>query len=203
VIKAIVFDIGPVLFRIDYDSVIDTWASITGLSAEHIRSKFVYAEEHKAFERGEISEADFAAFVARSIEHPLSVEDFRTGWNALLKEVWPGLLDLIVQLKPHYQVVCLSNTNITHVNAFKIHYTEVLALLDQPFYSHEIGAIKPSKAAFDQVLDYLKLEPQEVIFFDDLEENVEGARKLGIEGCWVKEYPIMKKRLEELLDIAS
>ncbi len=198
-IKAIIFDIGNVLFRIDYQAVAQHWSDITGLSVEHINEQFKYADEHKAFERGEISEEDFAAFVSRSIGYELSLDQFKGGWNALLKEVWPGLPDLMTQLSEHYQIVCLSNTNKTHVDAFQRDYQEVIQKLDKTFYSHEIGAIKPQKEAFDVVLDYLQVKPEEAIFFDDLKENVAGAESLGINGFWVSSYEPMRLKLEELL----
>jgi len=198
-IKAIIFDIGNVLFRIDYPAVITKWSEITGLSEGHILDQFKYAEEHKAFERGEISETDFAAFVSRSIGYELRLEEFKAGWNALLKEIWPGLPELMTQLSAHYQIVCLSNTNKTHVDAFKISYQEVIEKLDKTFYSYEMGAIKPQPEAFDQVLDYLKVRPEEAIFFDDLQENVNGAEACGINGFWVSSYEPMREKLLELL----
>lgn len=201
--KAIIFDIGNVLFRIDYPAVVARWSELTGLSVEHINETFIYADEHKAFERGEISETDFAAFVSRSIGYVLSLEQFKSGWNALLKEIWPGLPQLMDQLSAHYQIVCLSNTNKTHVDAFERDYAEVIQRLDKKFYSHEIGAIKPQAEAFNKVLDYLQVKPEEAIFFDDLKENVEGAEALGVQGFWVSAYEPMRQKLEELLRHSS
>lgn len=202
-IKAIIFDIGNVLFRIDYPAVIAKWSELTGLSEQHIAESFKYADEHKAFERGQISEADFAAFVGRSIGYELTLDQFKEGWNALLKEIWPGLPELMSQLAEHYQIVCLSNTNKTHVDAFKRDYTEVLIRLQKTFFSHEIGAIKPQKEAFDVVLDYLNVKAEEAIFFDDLKENVAGAEALGINGFWVSSYEPMRQKLLELLKRSS
>jgi putative hydrolase of the HAD superfamily len=43
-----------------------------------------------------------------------------------------------------------------------------------------IGAAKPSAQAYKTALDALRVEPEECIFFDDEEECIEGARRLGL-----------------------
>lgn len=53
-------------------------------------------------------------------------------------------------------------------------------VLEQGFYSCELGEAKPDVAFFRAVLDRLDVLPQEVAFVDDSERNVEAARGLGI-----------------------
>lgn len=56
----------------------------------------------------------------------------------------------------------------------------VLAMLDAVFCSAEEGVRKPSKEAYELVLDRLKVRPQEALFVDDAQENVEAATALGL-----------------------
>ena len=51
---------------------------------------------------------------------------------------------------------------------------------DYIFLSYEMKCIKPSKDIYKQVIDRLKCEADEIIFFDDNEKNVNGAKLLGI-----------------------
>lgn len=46
--------------------------------------------------------------------------------------------------------------------------------------SASAGASKPSEKFYKILLEKLKLEPREILFIDDREENIEGAEKLGI-----------------------
>jgi putative hydrolase of the HAD superfamily len=46
--------------------------------------------------------------------------------------------------------------------------------------SFEMGARKPEAACFRQVLDWLGLPPDRVVYFDDNPENVEAAARLGM-----------------------
>jgi putative hydrolase of the HAD superfamily len=47
-------------------------------------------------------------------------------------------------------------------------------------YSCEAGAVKPERAIYEKLLSLLGCAYGEVVFFDDLRQNVEGARALGI-----------------------
>lgn len=51
---------------------------------------------------------------------------------------------------------------------------------DYVFLSYEMKCIKPSKDIYVQVIDKLKCETDEIIFFDDNEKNVNGAKSVGI-----------------------
>ena len=69
-------------------------------------------------------------------------------------------------------------------------------LLDGGIVSYEIGAIKPEKEIYRQILNKYSLNASACIFYDDLERNVEAAREQGIESHLI--------RLEEdLLDKLS
>ena len=48
--------------------------------------------------------------------------------------------------------------------------------------SNEVGLLKPDPAIFETALDLLGVLPQQAIFVDDIAENVEAARELGMAG---------------------
>ena len=48
--------------------------------------------------------------------------------------------------------------------------------------SADIGVLKPSEKIYQHLLDQYQLKPQETVFIDDLITNVEGARKVGMQG---------------------
>ena len=53
-------------------------------------------------------------------------------------------------------------------------------VLERSFYSHELGAMKPSAAVFAHVARELGCEPGEIFFFDDGPENIDGAAAAGL-----------------------
>ena len=54
-----------------------------------------------------------------------------------------------------------------------------------------MGARKPDAEAFQMVLDYLQIKPEEVLFLVDKLENILGAQALGIHTIHVKTYQQM------------
>ena len=58
-------------------------------------------------------------------------------------------------------------------------------LTEHVFYSHEMGLAKPQLEIYQTMLDHLNTTGDKVIFFDDLEANVLGAKACGIEAIQV------------------
>ena len=50
---------------------------------------------------------------------------------------------------------------------------------DYVFLSFEMGVKKPSMDIYEQVLDKVPFKPEDILFIDDLEENVTSAKALG------------------------
>jgi epoxide hydrolase-like predicted phosphatase len=53
-------------------------------------------------------------------------------------------------------------------------------MCDVIVYSHEEGTKKPNPAIYQAVCDRLDVSPSEVVFVDDLDVGVEGARRIGM-----------------------
>jgi putative hydrolase of the HAD superfamily len=51
---------------------------------------------------------------------------------------------------------------------------------DAALFSCEEGVVKPEKAIYERIVSLLGCAYDEVVFFDDMEENVKGASLLGI-----------------------
>jgi HAD superfamily hydrolase (TIGR01509 family) len=73
----------------------------------------------------------------------------------------------------------LSNTNEIHWNE-QIDAPVLHALFETRFLSHEIGLVKPDREIFDHVVEGLDCEPGEILFLDDNQLNVDGARAAGL-----------------------
>ena len=74
-------------------------------------------------------------------------------------------------------VGCLSNTNPEHWQ----HRARwpFLEALDHRFLSFELGVVKPDRALFDRVAELVAVPRDEVLFLDDNQINVDGARAAG------------------------
>lgn len=93
-----------------------------------------------------------------------------------------GMKELLTLLKEKYNVRLILLSNISKYFAFHSHEIQVLKLYDKCYYSSLIGYVKPNVEIFDYVLKDLNIKAEETIFIDDLISNVEGAKKLRING---------------------
>ena len=89
------------------------------------------------------------------------------------------LLGYAESLKPEYKIGLLSNAWVGSRSKLGslFHFIEVF---DAAIFSAEVKARKPDEELFQLILDRLKVKPDESIFIDDFIENIEGAKKLGI-----------------------
>jgi len=73
-----------------------------------------------------------------------------------------------------------SNTNRAHVEYLSKAYVDVLGHFREMFLSSTIGLRKPDAAAYDHVVKAIGVPASRILFFDDLAENIEGARACGL-----------------------
>lgn len=59
---------------------------------------------------------------------------------------------------------------------------DFLELTDGGVFSYDVGYMKPNEEIYKILLNKYKINPEEAVFFDDREENIEAANKLGIHG---------------------
>ena len=60
--------------------------------------------------------------------------------------------------------------------------------VDGMIVSGKVKLLKPDRAIYEALMNKYGLKPEECVFFDDRLENVEGARKCGINAIVFKDY---------------
>ncbi len=107
----------------------------------------------------------------------------------------PGTINLVKALQNEgYQTAMLSD--ITQYQAEIVRSMGYYNLFDPILLSYETGLNKPNPAAYQMLLQRLQRPASSVIFIDDRIENVEGAKKEGIDAIRF----IDAKQLEEELE---
>jgi|WetSurMetagenome_2_1015567.scaffolds.fasta_scaffold199424_2 FMN phosphatase YigB (HAD superfamily) len=90
------------------------------------------------------------------------------------------MLGLMTALASDHRVAIFSNTNHEHWTYVTAQAGGALGRFEQHL-SHEIGQVKPDVEAFRLVADRAGVDPGRCLFFDDLAENIEGARRAGFQ----------------------
>ena len=106
-------------------------------------------------------------------------------------------VDIIKELKKDgNRVYLLSNLAEIDYKIFKEQFD--MSLFDGLFLSYEMHKVKPEKEIFEEVINKLGKNPNDIIFLDDREKNVKMARECGIDaylvtGDSIKECSVWKK----------
>ena len=177
---ALLFDLGRVVLDIDFNKALSCWAGHAGCEVAHLVRRFTRDEAYHRHETGEISDAEYFAALRASLGIELSDAQFLEGWNAIFAGEVPGIVPLLKRAAKRLPLYAFSNTNGAHVEHFSQRYAAVLSNFREIFLSSRIGLRKPDAAAYDHVVKAIGAPAERIVFFDDLAENIEGARARGL-----------------------
>lgn len=196
--KALIFDLGNVIIDISPKNTCDYWADLCGIDPMELYVAFPFDETYAQFERGEISQEIFMAHVKKCLKIDISEDDFISGWKRILIQIRRNIQELLQELSTSYRIVALSNTNEIHVPMWLEMCTPILPYFEKIFSSNEIGFRKPEHNAYQYVLDYLRLPPEQIVFLDDNHENILAAANIGMKTIHVNSYEQMLNELTKI-----
>jgi putative hydrolase of the HAD superfamily len=177
---ALLFDIGRVVLAIDFSKAITCWAGHAGCAPQAIVARYVQDEAYRLHEVGKISDEAYFESLRRSLGIAISDAQFLEGWNAIFAGEMPDIAELLPRAAKHVPLYAFSNTNRPHVEFFSKEYADLLGHFRELYLSSSIGLRKPDAEAFDHVVAAMGVPASRIVFFDDLAENVEGARERGL-----------------------
>ncbi|MGD1973252.1 MAG: HAD family phosphatase [Desulfobacterales bacterium] len=180
-VDALLFDLGGVVIEIDFDRVFSHWALSSNQSLEIIRSKFTFDSNYERHERGEIEALEYFASLRKSMGINITDKEFMAGWNSLYVGEMPGVSTLLSRVGEKLPIYAFTNSNVTHQLVWSKMFKQVLSLFREVFVSSEIGKRKPEPAAFHAISNDIGVKLENILFFDDSLENIEGAEKVGIQ----------------------
>ena len=110
----------------------------------------------------------------------------------------PGLVEYAGELKEKgCKVFILSNNFRERTEYYRQHFPDLFKIFDGAYFSWETGFVKPQEEAYLNILKINNLEPDECVYFDDSEKNIEVARKLGIRSEIYKDLETIKRMIEK------
>jgi putative hydrolase of the HAD superfamily len=185
-VRAILFDLGRVVIDIDFERALSAWQRHSRLPPEQLRALFRHDEPYERHETGSLSAESYFEHLRELLALECDGAQVALGWNSIFLgeiEETVHMLDAIRDKVPCYAI---SNTNAAHVDEMNRGFPALLPRFRKVFTSHEIGHRKPHAEAFRHVLREIGVPAPEVLLFDDLPENIEGARRCGLQATLVR-----------------
>lgn len=195
-IKALLFDLGGVVIDISVERALRSWEPRSSLSVEQMRERLVADEPFRQHERGELPAAGYFDHLRKVFRLDASDGEIAAGWNAILVGENEASLRLIESARKHLPCYAFTNTSQTHQAVWSTAFPKVVSAFDRIFTSPQLGMRKPEPAAFDAVTQEIGVDPANILFFDDLLENVEGARAAGLQAVHVRGHEDIRQALD-------
>ena len=176
----VLLDFGGILYGLDYPRMHRAFDALSsGVGYARLRDAG-FGELCERFEVGALSPSDFRGEIASMLGHAVESESIDRAYNAVLDGLFVEAPDFVRRLGQRHRVALVSNTNAIHASGFLPECESFLTFFDRVYLSHELGLRKPNPSIYTTVLDDLGASASSCVFVDDLEENREGARSVGI-----------------------
>ena len=188
-IRAVMFDIGGILEVIPeggdpatrFPALDEEWNARLGLLTGHLTRCFETVAADGAYGRCTyeewcarfrastgMSQADFDAYMAAF-------------WDIYMGNPNEELIAYFRALRPRYRTAILTNSFLGAREHEEARYG-FTSMVDVAIYSHEEGIRKPDPRIYAIASERIGFPPSEIVFLDDLPENIDAARACGFKG---------------------
>jgi len=196
-LRAIIFDIGRVLVRVDVARAMQGLASGSPLSPSELWSAIEKDPRWSDWQEGRIAPPDWYLHLAKRLGGGLSFEQFTEVWNRALDPVPIHNDAFFEKLSKRYRLALLSNTDPIHVRHLESVYS-FFAFFPSRIYSCSVGVSKPNPLVYREALRAVKVRAEEALYIDDVAAYVEAAQRLGMSGIQFKSPSQLTSDLKSL-----
>ena len=180
-LRAVIFDIGRVLVKVDVSRAIEGLRQGISISPSELWTAIEKDPRWHDWQEGRISPHDWHLHVTKRLGSPLKFDEFRAAWNRSLDPTPLQTEDLFETLSKKHELALLSNTDPIHVAQLESTF-DFFRFFPVPsrIYSCSVRASKPSPVIFQAALKAVNTRASQAVFIDDILEFVEAARSLGL-----------------------
>jgi len=196
-IKAITFNLDGVYFIKGKSNFI---SSLKKLGVPEIEAARVFSksnEMNNLYKRGKMTDGQFWSWAIKEWKLNINVEEVI---DLLISgyEVNPEVVRIVKQVRENgYKTLICSNNFPARINGLQKRF-KFLDNFDAYALSYEVGETKPSEKIFIELVNKSGVRAEEIVFADDNEENLSGAKKVSINTFLYEGFDKFLEKLKEL-----
>ena len=201
--KAILFDIGGVLIELDPGRCIEAFQTILGFERitqilDPCHQKGIYGD----MEAGIVSVDEFRSHILAESRPGCGPADVDAAMAALLVGMRQDTVQTVKRLATKYPLYLLSNNNpISMARTYEImreNGIEHTTTFREEFISWEMKMLKPTREFYEEAVRRVGLPAEEILFIDDNQANIDGARAVGLEARYYQPGTDLSSLLADL-----
>jgi putative hydrolase of the HAD superfamily len=190
------FDLGNTLIKLAYERVLENICRSATVSRDELVNLLESPGAYRDLERGAVSFPEFYEFLCDKTGYRGSVRDLQDVWGDFFDGTITGMEELLERVRGKYRVAFLSNSNEIHAEQIPRQFAGLFRKDDRFIFSHRFKVAKPDPEMFRRALDVIGALPPHVVFIDDLAENVNAARALGMHAFQFIDAVTLTRELE-------
>lgn len=192
-IKIILFDFGSVLGSdTDILAIDKEVADKTGLSNDLLQK--IFNEYWPKLKIGKLNLNDYHQAIVDKSTRPITMGDLK---KLHFEKIYVNnsVLNLAKELKKKgYRIMILSNESVQGMNDKKTKF-KLNEIFEKIYNSAEIGIAKPDSRIFEYLINDLNLTPENILFIDDWDMNIDAAKKSGMQAIQFHNAEELEKNL--------
>ena len=186
-IRNLLFDLGCVIMYIERERCVEALTRLGMQGANEMLGLYVQSGPFLKLEEGEMSPEEFCNEVRRRIPGggaDVTDAQVHDALNAFLIGIPEHRLVELRMLRKDFGIYLLSNTNpIMYYSkiaeCFRAEGREMADYFDGRVTSFESHLAKPDRAIFEYAIEHLGIKPEETLFLDDSQKNLDAAAEVG------------------------
>jgi len=202
--KTLIFDWGGVITHIDPPAALKALQKLGIENAQEYFEPGPRVELFYQLEQGSVSPEEVSDQLNKANHTHIDHKLLENAYCRMLGDTPPIRIQLLRNLRPHFTLCLLSNTNIIHTRYYtgilrKEFHTDFSSLFHKLFYSYELGLRKPGSEIFKKVIEENRIDSKSAMFLDDTKTNIDTARSLGIPSIHINEDDTIEEIFHEWL----
>lgn len=183
-IKNLLFDLGGVIMNLKRANCVRAFEALGMVDAVGQFGEYSQKGAFLNLEEGLIDVDTFHAEVRKMIPNDVTDEMIDNAFCQFLDGIPVHRMRALEEYRKTYKVFLLSNTNSIHINGrikpyFCADGKDLNHYFDGLVLSYEAKAAKPDPKIFEYAIKTLGIKPEETLFLDDSQKNLDAAAQLG------------------------